>query len=183
MNFKHLVLMLITLVAVCALTGSGFAQKIGYIHSQKILAEFKDAKDAQQKTDELNQQWQKEGLEMQKQLQEMQDSFDSQSLLLSESKKAEKAQEIQTLYLKLQQFQQQKWQPGSGEIFAKEKEFMEPVLEKINIVIKKVGDAEGYDYIFDTASGNILYASDKMPDLTDKVLAELEKGSSSTTTK
>ncbi|MBN2012347.1 OmpH family outer membrane protein [candidate division KSB1 bacterium] len=167
----------IVLTVVLMLTGSSFAQKIGYIHSQKIIAEFKDAIDAQKKVEELNQQWQKEGLDMQKQLQDMQDQFESQSLLLSESKKSEKAQEIQALYLKIQQFQQQKWEPGRGEIFAKEKEFMEPVLEKINAAIKKVGDAEGYDYIFDTASGNILYASDKMPDLTDKVLAELEKGS------
>jgi len=150
--------------------------KIGYINSQKILATYKDAIDAQKKVDELNKQWEKEGLDMQKELQQLQDSFESQSLLLSESKKAEKAQEIQTLYLKIQQFQQEKWSPGQGQIYRKQEEFMAPVLEKINGMIKKVGDELKFDYIFDTVAGNILYASEEQQDLTDKVLEELNKG-------
>ena len=60
--------------------------------------------------------------------------------------------------------------------FKKQEEFMEPVLEKINTVIKKIGDEEKFDFIFDTAAGNILYASENQPDLTDQVLKELEKG-------
>lgn len=116
---------------------------------------------------------------MQKELEQLREQFDSQSLLLSESKKAEKAQEIQNLYLKMQQFQQQKWAPGTGEIYKKQEELMAPVLEKINGVIKQLGDDEKYDYIFDTVAGNILYASDKQVDLTDKVLEELQKSTSS----
>ena len=38
------------------------------------------------------------------------------------------------------------------------------VLEKINLQIKKVGDDEKYDYIFDTVAGNILYASEQQVD-------------------
>jgi outer membrane protein len=175
-------LSLITVVALVALlvVGSAFAQsaKIGYINSQKILSEYKEAKDVQKQIDELNRQWEKEGLEMQKELEQLREQFDSQSLLLSESKKAEKAQEIQNLYLKMQQFQQQKWAPGTGEIYKKQEELMAPVLEKINGVIKQLGDDEKYDYIFDTVAGNILYASDKQVDLTDKVLEELQKSTS-----
>lgn len=180
MNVQKLVNIFILIIVVFAFATPMFAQKIGYIHSQKILADYKEAQDAQKKVEELNRQWEKEGMEMQKQLQDLQEQFESQSLLLSESKKTEKAQEIQNLYLKIQQFQQEKWAPGRGQIYLKEKEFMEPVLEKINKVIKEIGDEESFDYIFDTASGNILYASEKQPDLTEKVLAELEKGVSST---
>ena len=150
--------------------------KIGYINTQKILAEYKEALDAQKKIDELNSQWEKEGAELQKEWEKQRDEFNSKSLLLSEDKKKEQAKEIQQLYQKIQQFQRQKWAPGDGEIYKKEKEFMAPVYEKINAVIKKIGDDEKFAYIFDTSAGNILYADEKQPDLTDRVLEELNKG-------
>ena len=177
MRLKQVLTIGVTLFLILLFISPTYAQKlkIGYINSQKILTTYKEAVDAQKKIDELNRQWEKEGLEMQKQLQELQDQFESQSLLLSESKKAEKAQEVQNLYLRIQQFQQEKWAPGQGEIYKKEKEFMAPVLEKINAVIKKIGDEQSYDYIFDTVAGNILYASESQEDLTDKVLEELNK--------
>jgi len=177
MRLRKLFLIGLTCSLVLLLMNPVFAQKmkIGYINSTKVLATYREATDAQKKIDELNSQWEKEGLEMQKQLEELRDQFDSQSLLLSESKKAEKAQEIQSLYVKIQQFQQEKWAPGQGQIYRKQEELMAPVLEKINTVIKKIGDDEKYDYIFDTVAGNILYASEEQQDLTDKVLAELEK--------
>ena len=48
------------------------------------------------------------------------------------------------------------------------------VLQKINDAIKKIGDEGGYDFIFDTVAGNILYAQEKY-DLTERVLEELRK--------
>ena len=180
MRFKQVITVGIVFLLVVIFCVSSYAQKvkIGYINSQKILNTYKDALDAQKKIEELNRQWEKEGMEMQQELQQLNEQFESQSLLLSESKKAEKAQEIQNLYLRIQQFQQEKWAPGQGEIYKKEKEFMAPVLEKVNTVIKKIGDEEKFDFIFDTVNGNILYASEDQIDLTDKVLEELNKGSS-----
>lgn len=177
MRLKKTSIISIVLLVTLLVAGMSFAQnaKLGYINSQKILTTYKDATDVQKKIDELNRQWEKEGLEMQKELEQLRQQFDSQSLLLSESKKAEKAQEIQNLYLKMQQFQQEKWAPGTGAIYKKQEELMAPVLEKINLQIKKVGDEDKYDYIFDTVAGNILYASEQQVDLTEKVLKELEK--------
>ena len=76
MKSKRMLLSVVVLMVVCLIAGTSFAQKIAYIHSQKILQDFKDAKDAQQKVDELNKQWEQEGFDMQKQLQEMMDSFE-----------------------------------------------------------------------------------------------------------
>ena len=136
MRFKNVLFAGVALFLMLAFVAPTFAQanRIAYINSQKILANFKDAIDAQKKIDELNKQWEKEGMEMQKELQDLQDRFESQSLLLSDSKRAEKEQEIQSLYLKIQQFQQEKWAPGNGMIYKKQEEFMAPVLEKINAV-------------------------------------------------
>ena len=49
---------------------------------------------------------------------------------------------------------------------------LQPVCDEINQVIHQIGDDEGYDFIFDAVSGNILHAKEKY-DITDKVLEKL----------
>lgn len=149
--------------------------KLGYIDSQKILESYKESQDAQKKLASLNEQWQQEAKNMQQDLQEKNDQLESQALLLSEEKKSEKAQEIQNLYMRFQQFQNEKW-GQQGELYVKQKEFMQPVLDKVNTAIRKMGAEEKFDYIFDVVAGNILYVSEGQADLTQHVLDELNKG-------
>ena len=170
------VIFIFSLVLVFAVPGFSQKLKIGYVHSQKVLAEYKEAQDAQTKLDEINRQWENEGLELQQRLQQLREQFDAQSLLLSEAKKKEKQQEMEALYLQIQKFQRDKWDPQGGEILKKQAELLQPIYDKINEVIKKIGDDEKYDFILDTANGGILYASEAQTDLTDQVLAELNKG-------
>ncbi len=152
-----------------------FAQlKVGYVNSQQVMEKFKDALDVRKQLAEFNTQWESEARDMQKQIQKLQEELESQSLLLSDQRKQEKVQQIQTLGQQYQLFLQTKWgQQGEG--VKKEVELLQPVYEKINAAIKKIGQAEGYQYIFDVVAGNILYASDDQPNLTEKLLAELNK--------
>ena len=150
--------------------------KIGYVNSNLVLEKYKEAIDVRKQLAELNEQWKQEARDMEKEIQGLQEQMESQSLLLSEERKATKQQEIQALYLKYQQYLQEKWNPQQGEAVKKEVEMIQPVYEKINTAIKKIGEAEGYQYIFDVVAGNILYASEDQPDLTEKLLEELNKG-------
>lgn len=179
MGLRKIFLTSIIVLLALAVAAPGFAQKlkIGYVHSNKILSSYKDALDVQKKIDELDRQYQEEGRQMQETLRKLQDQYESQSLLLSEAKKKEKEAEIQNLILKIQQFQQEKYNPQTGEIYKKQAELMQPVLDKINAVIKKISEAEGFDLVLDTAAGNILYVSNQVIDLTDKILSELNKTS------
>jgi len=178
MLIRNLSKLIFTLVVLLIISAPSFGQKlkIGYVHSQKVLADYKEAQDAQTKLDEINRQWETEGMEMQQRLQQLREQYDAQSLLLSEAKKKEKQQEIEGLYLQLQKFQRDKWDPQAGEILKKQAELIQPILDKINEVIKKIGEDEKFDYIFDTANGGILHAGADQPDLTDRVLEELNKG-------
>ncbi|MDZ7304598.1 MAG: OmpH family outer membrane protein [candidate division KSB1 bacterium] len=148
--------------------------KLGYIDSQKILEKYKEAQDAQKQLQEINKRWEDEAKSMQQELQTKLEELESQALLLSEERKKEKETELQNLNIRLQQFQQEKW-GAQGEVFAKRAELMQPVIDKINAVIKKLGNEEKFDYIFDVVNGNILHVSPAQPDLTDKVLEELNK--------
>ncbi len=164
------------LISVFLLAGSLQAQlKIGYVNSKKILDNYKEAQDARKKLEELNKAWQEEAANMQREIQELQEKLEAQSLVLTEKTKAERAQEIQNLAIRFQQFQQEKWGPN-GQIYQEEQKLMQPVIDKINQVIHKIGEEEGFDYIFDVVNGNILFAGKNQPDLTDKILEMLEKG-------
>ena len=148
--------------------------KLGYIDSQKILEKYKEAQDAQKLLQDLNKRWEDEAKSMQQELQTKGEEFDSQALLLSDERKKEKQTELENLNIRLQQFQQEKW-GNQGEVFAKRAELMQPIIDKINVTIKKIGTEEKFDYVFDVVNGNILHVSATQPDLTDKVLEELNK--------
>ena len=156
--------------------------KIGYVDSQKILESYKEAQDAQKQLAEVNKGWEDEARNMQRELQTKQDELESQALLLSDEKRKEKETDLQNLYLRFQQFQQEKW-GQQGEAYKKQNELMKPIIEKVQTVIKKLGADEKYDYIFDTIAGNIVYAGTGQPDLTAKVIEELNKAAGATTPK
>jgi len=153
--------------------------KLGYIDSQKILEKYKEAQDAQKQLQELNKRWEEEAKNMQQELQTKLEDLESQALLLSDERKKEKETELQNLNIRLQQFQQEKW-GAQGEVYSKRAELMQPVINKINDVIKKIGTDEKYDYIFDVINGNILHVSASQPDLTERVLEELNKSIATT---
>lgn len=156
--------------------------KLAYVDSQKILATFPPALDAQKKLEAENNQWAQELQKMQEDLKALNDKLEQQSLLLSDAKKREAAQEIQNLAIKAQQYQSEKW-GEQGKFFQRRTELLQPVFEKINAIINKIGEEDGYDFIFDTQAGNLLFAKANH-NLTDDVLARLEKeGTSAGATK
>jgi outer membrane protein len=147
--------------------------RIGYIDSERILSEFEESKEAQKKLAEENKEWETQAGSMKQQIADMEDDLNKQSLLLSDEKKTEKKQELQGLYLKFQQFQQEIW-GQEGKLYQRNLELTRPVVEKVNTAITKVGDEDGYDFIFDASQGNVVHAKAEF-DLTDRVLELLKK--------
>lgn len=147
--------------------------KIGYINSQKILAEYQEFVTAQRTLDEERQKWIEEARKKEQELERMEDELENQSLLLSEEKKAEKLQDIQTKYMEYQRFQQEIW-GETGKLYQRNKELTQPIVDKVNAIITKIGKDNDYDLIFDAAVGNIVYAKDDY-DITEVVLDNLNK--------
>lgn len=147
--------------------------KIGYIDSEKILTEYEESKDALAKLEAENKRLQKEYQDLQVRYQTLADEFDKKKFVATESWKQQKQQEIENLAMEIQNYQVEKFGP-QGEIYTKEAELMSPVLDKINNILKKVGNEGGYDYILDTAQRSIVFADPKH-DLTSVVLYELSK--------
>ena len=157
-------------------SGSAFAQlKLGYIDSQRILATYSEAVEAQKRLESETNKAGEEIKKMEDNLRLEQEKLEQQSLLLNEEKKRQKAQELQEMYLGIQQFGQEK----QAELGRRQEELLKPIFDKINDVITKIGDSENYDFIFNgSVAGNLVYAKEQY-DLTDKVLEQLSKQISS----
>lgn len=147
--------------------------KIGYVNSDRILSEFDEARQAQEKLDAEARKLENEYRAMLARLDSLNQEYERQQLIMSDARRLEKEQEITSLQRAIQEFQIEKLGP-EGEIYKKQAELVGPVIDKINKIIKKIGKEEKYDYIFDTVAGNILYA-EPVYDLTDKVIYELTR--------
>ncbi len=163
-------------------TAASAQLKIGYVDSQRLMAEYQEAIDAQNKLEEIRNQYQAEYESKVREYQQMADEIDSQSLLLSEEKKKEKLRQLQDKATEIDKYKFEKLNPEGGEFYRKNQELFKPIIDKINVVIQKIGKVEEYDFILDAASGTLLHALPKY-DLTQQVLAELNKGASAATKK
>lgn len=153
---------------------AGADLKIGYIDSARIFAEYKGTEDAQRSFDEEVAAWEKQAAAMKAELDSLQAEYQAQSLILSDTRKQEKNQLISAKQSDYEAFVQSVWGP-QGKLAAKNSELIQPIIEKINVVLQKIGDEEGYTIVFDASSGGIVYASEGI-DLTDRVLEELNRG-------
>jgi outer membrane protein len=179
-RFSSPITLLTVLCLLAAARPASGQAKLAYVDSPKILATYPPALDAQKKLQAENDGWAQELQKMQENLQTLQQKLEQQSLLLSDARKREAAQEIQTLAGKAQQFQADHW-GEEGRFFQRRKELLQPVFDKINTVINKIAEESNYDFIFDTQAGNLLYAKSSH-DLTEEVLAQLEKETGTTGT-
>lgn len=155
---------------------NGIAQsKIRYLNSQEVLDQLPEAQEIQKKLDDIRAGYEKEYNDMIDNYQKMVKEIESQSLLLSPEKKAEKEREKLDLQQQIENYQRDKLGP-QGEFYKKNLELTKPLYDKIDSIIKKISEEEGYDMVFDVVQGVIVYAKDEY-DITDRVLEELNKGS------
>lgn len=147
--------------------------KVGYIDSNRIMREYEEVRDAQAKLDKETRRLQVEYNSYIERLDSLRREFERQRLLLSNEKIREKEREMATLEQTTLEFQQIKFGP-EGEIYQYQAELMGPVLNKVDIAVKKIGAERSYDYIIDAAGGALVYA---LPahDLTEDVIAELRR--------
>ncbi len=151
------------------------AQKYAYVHSQKVLSEYQEYKDVQTKLSEIQSSYQAEYDQLVQDYTRQLQEIESQSILLSPEKKQEKEKMMQTKGKEIEKYKYEKLGP-QGEYYKKQAELGQPILDKVNDVIKVIGETDGYDYIFDGSTGAIVYSKPEF-DITQQVIDELNKNS------
>jgi len=163
-----------------ALASLAFADvKIGYVDSNEIMNNFDEVRQVQADLEKEQRRLESEFNELVFGLDSLKQDYDRQRLLMSDTRRNEKENEIANKEKSVQKFQLDKFGP-EGEIYRIQNELLKPVLAKIDAAIQKVGSERGYDFILDAMSGALLYALDSH-NLTEDVMDELAKATGSVT--
>lgn len=164
------------IIGALALTMSvstSWAQKIGFINSEMIFTEYEGTKAAQAKFNKEVEKWEAEASKQQKEIKDLKEQLDKQSLLLSNDRKKEMEDSLNQKMVNYQKFLQDKF-GQKGEALTKNEELTKPIIEKINKIIEKIAKDENYDYIFDARAGGVIFAKEDY-NLSKRVLVELGK--------
>ncbi len=153
--------------------------KIGYVDSNEIMNNFDEVRQVQADLEKEQRRLESEFNELVFGLDSLKQDYDRQRLLMSDTRRNEKENEIASKERSVQKFQLDKFGP-EGEIYRIQNELLKPVLAKIDAAIQKVGSERGYDFILDAMSGALLYALDSH-NLTEDVMDELAKATGSVT--
>lgn len=151
--------------------GALAAQNIGFVDSERILADYEDAKIARSLLDQSVYQWRHELDSLRRLHQEAEVEFKAQQPMLSEDALRARQQELDAMRKQYETFAQDIWGEG-GKAELKHKELFAPVVDKINATIEEIAVQEGLTMVFDISEGGILYA-DVVMDLTSQVLEVL----------
>ena len=153
--------------------------KIGYVDSNEIMNNFDEVRQVQADLEKEQRRLESEFNELVFDLDSLKQDYDRQRLLMSDTRRNEKENEIVNKEKSVQKFQLDKFGP-EGDIYRIQNGLLKPVLAKIDAAIQKVGSERGYDFILDAMSGALLYALDSH-NLTEDVMDELAKATGSVT--
>ena len=145
------------------------AQKFGHITAEALLQVMPEYDSAQTKLADLNRTYELEieriQVEINKKIEEFQNTMDSMSELMKETK----ASEIQDMQTRLQSFAQTAQQDLQQQQMA----LIQPIMEKARTAIADVAEELGLLYVFDMSQGNPVYASEESVDMLPLVKTKL----------
>ena len=179
---KRTVLMVCSLVLLAGASVQSFAQqalKIGYIRPQYIFSQYEPYTAAQKQMDEYQKTEMAKLDKDQQTYQNNVQTFQQQSLVMSEDMQQQRQEELLKQRDALEQAYDELTRVD-GTLDTKQQELLGPIIDSINEIITKIGDAEKYDLILDATAGGVVYANEKF-DISDAVITELKKGAGAAT--
>ena len=148
------------------------AQRYAIVDTKYILEKMPDYKDAQKKLDQVSEQWQKEIEVKQAELDRMYKDFDAEQVMLSETLKKKRQDEIFIKEKETRELQRKRF-GFEGDLFKKRQELVKPVQDKVYNAIQKIAVAKQYDFILDKSEGITVIFADPKLDKSEDVLREL----------
>lgn len=141
--------------------------KIGYVQVDKILQEAPQTSESGKKLEKEFSPRTQELERLQKQIKDIETSFDRDALTISDSDRKNKEREAANLKIEFQRKQRELRE----DVNLRKNEELGSLQERINKAVTAVSEAEGYDLV---VYGGVAYANKKI-DITEKVLKSLGK--------
>jgi outer membrane protein len=146
--------------------------KIGYVDFQYILSQVQAATDVQSELQRLAAEWTDEIESLQDSLATMEKDMETISLALSKSSRDMLEKNITERRQRIAALREKRFSPVNGDLYKKQQELLQPVIDKIKKAIDNVRIRQKYDVLFDISAGNPV-SIDKKLDLTVDVIDEL----------
>lgn len=164
-------------VTFCSFTQQASAQqKIGYVNSEKVLAELPEAKQAQAQLEGVVKGWQDELEKMSKALQSKYEDYQKQQSMMNDATKQTKQKELVDEEQKINQYKQDKF-GQQGELAAQREKMMKPIQDKVFRAIERVAKEQKLAFVLDKATDIPVLYADPQFDYTYKVIDNLKRGS------
>lgn len=175
MRNKLLLVTALTLIGSLFAVSASAQMKIGYIQSDYVFSQYEPYQEAQKQLDKILQDENAKVQTMYEDLQAKDQEFQNQQIMMTDEAKRQRSMELQQQYNDLEQYHQSVF-GEEGSLAKKQEELIAPIIDKINEVLMRVAQDDGYDYVFDaTGGGPILYANEKH-DISDQIIEELKQG-------
>lgn len=149
---KHVLVLVIFSLSVVT-TFAQKATKIGHINSEELLTLMPERKKAAAKIDTLSKEIEKQLRDLMTEYQGKLERFEKDAPNLSELLKKDRGEEIKNLETRIRSFQQE----AQNTIESKQQELMEPIITKAKKAIEEVAKENGFTYVLDTSTGNVLF--------------------------
>lgn len=148
-------------------------QKVGYVESDKILADMPEAKSVDTKLKDMGGKAQRELEKLQKDFSDALEIYTSQQPTMTADAKKKREEELKKKQQQLLELRDKK----AGELQEEQAKLLMPIRNKITAAIEKVAAAQGYSMVLDKGglATPVLYAN-PANNLTRDVQKQLEKG-------
>ena len=156
---KQLKTLVIAIVLTVGTIGSINAQsKIAHINVQQLLSEMPEMKAAEAELTKLSKTYENDIRTTYQEFQTKGALYEKEAPTKTDEENLQRGQELQGIQQNIQQAQQ----VAQQELQKKRIEILEPILEKANNSITKVGKAQGFQYVLDSSNGSgVLLAEGK----------------------
>jgi Skp family chaperone for outer membrane proteins len=162
------VVALCVLAGVFAFTGVARAEmKFGFVDLSKIFSEYSKTKDYDKVLGDKQTAYEADREKMVTDVKQFQDKIN----LLSEKEKDAKKSELETKIKNLQEYDRQK----QTDLRKEQDEKMKELLKDIDDAIQQYSSKENFTFVF---NNRVLVYEDKTLDITDKIIAIVNKGKS-----
>jgi len=164
-------ILLFALLAAATTIGA-YAQKIGYVNTETILAKIPEYKAAQEEVDRVSKKWEKDLEDKYKAIEQMYSDYTAQEVLLPEDVRKQRQADIFKAEREAKEYRESKF-GYSGELFQLQNTKVKPIQDKVFKAVETVARAKAVDMVYDKA-GDVtwLYVNEKF-NLTADVMAEL----------
>jgi outer membrane protein len=145
------------------------AQRYAVVDTKYILSKLPAYSDAQTKLDQVAEVWQQDIDEKQVALDKMKRDFEAESIMLPETLRKKREDEIFNKDKELRDLQRKRF-GFEGDLFKKRQEIVKPVQDKVYNAIQKLAVEKQYDIIFDKSEGITVIFVDPKLDKSEDIL-------------